>query len=121
MEAFLAHQTHNMTPLTPPSVLWIFWASHITGLNPVAVHMQNHFISNFCNTSFSLQPSIDLRLSSHFLFLIDSTLNLLRAKHLQAISTVNCGDSQTFASLTSFLFVFTCSIAVLPGKVDTLL
>jgi hypothetical protein len=115
-EAFLAHQIHNMIRLTSSFVLWILWASHITALNHVAVNMQNDFISNFCNTSFSHQPLIDLRQSSHFLFWIDSTLNLLRAKYLQAISTVNCGDLQTFASLTSFQSVSACFIAVLQRK-----
>jgi hypothetical protein len=54
--AFLAHQTHNMIRLTSSSVLWILWASHIITFNPVTVHMQNHFTSNFFSTSFSPPP-----------------------------------------------------------------
>jgi hypothetical protein len=87
----LAPQTKPSKVLIWSSVWWIHLASHITDSKHVTVQSQGLCTFNFSRWTFSHQPSNGHTLSSHFLCWIAITLNLWKAKLLQAISTANCG------------------------------
>jgi hypothetical protein len=105
MRVYPALQTNTTKFHVMSFVLCIPSESHSTSSSHVNALLPHPSTFNFCRWTFSLPPEKDLRLPLLSLCLTYITWNPWREKSLQAVSTVNCADSQIANSQIQFKYV----------------